>query len=84
MLRDRLGVKAFAEGPRLLWRRFRFRIADWEQLREAFDEVGGGDLAADFDQWLRRPGAPGLRLVEDMAFREGDRHGVSSTLSQGG
>ena len=83
MLRDRLGTKAFADGLHLLWRRFRFRIAGWEQVRQAFDEVGGGDLAGFFDQWLRRPGAPRLRLAETTAFREGDRHGVSFTLSQG-
>ena len=82
MLRDRLGAKAFAKGLGLLWQRFRFRTAGWEQLRQVFDEVDGGDLKGFFDQWLRRPGAPMLDLKDADRFREGDRNGVSFTLAQ--
>ncbi len=83
MLRDRLGAQAFADGIGLFWRRFRFRIAGWEEMRQVFEEVGGGDLTGFFEHWLRRPGAPTLRLADADVFREGEHHGVSFTLSQG-
>jgi hypothetical protein len=83
MLRDRLGARTFADGLSLFWKRFRFRVAGWEEMRQVFDEVGGDDLKDFFAQWLSRPGAPGPRLADAAVWRDAGRHGVSFTLSQG-
>ena len=71
MLRDELGKAAFTEGLRLFWQRQRFRVAGWSDLRQAFEEAAGQDLAWFFDQWLGRVGAPRLNLG-DVRLREQD------------
>jgi hypothetical protein len=39
-----------------------FKTASWETWREAFSREAGEDLAWFFDQWVKKPGAPRLRL----------------------
>lgn len=63
MLRDEIGAPAFADALRRFWSSHRFRPATWSDLRSAFEQASGRDLAAYFAQWLDRPGAPALRLV---------------------
>ncbi|MBE9552527.1 MAG: M1 family peptidase, partial [Proteobacteria bacterium] len=70
MLRNELGEEVFTNGLRLFWQRQRFRVAGWLELRRAFEEAAGRDLAWFFDQWLRRTGAPRLNLG-DIRMREG-------------
>lgn len=67
MLREAIGVAAFDEGLRRFWREQRFRVASWTDLRSAFERASGRDLAAFFDQWLSRPGAPELRITHATA-----------------
>ena len=82
MLRARIGAADFDDGVRRLWRRFRFRTAAWSDLARAFEDASGRDLGAFFDQWLRRAGAPELRLEDAGAQTDGARHRVSFTLAQ--
>ena len=67
MLRDTVGAAAFDQGVRDFWRANRFRSASWDTLRAAFERASGKDLAAFFGQWLERPGAPQLRIVDAKA-----------------
>jgi hypothetical protein len=67
MLRDRIGETAFDAGVRDFWRANRFRVASWDDLRMAFERASGQNLAAFFEQWLARPGAPRLRIAEARA-----------------
>lgn len=64
MLRREIGDGAFNEGVRLLWKRRQFQAADWDDLRAAFEAAATRDLAAFFNQWIDRPGAPSLRLSD--------------------
>ncbi len=83
MLRDEIGVETFANGVRLLWRRYRFREAGWDDLRRVFEEVSGTSLEAFFDQWLGRADAPRLELVEARPIRlDAGRAGLALTLGQ--
>lgn len=79
MLRDALGEAAFDAGVRAFWSAQRFRIASWDDLRGAFERVSGRKLAAFFEQWLERSGAPQLRIVDAAAepMAEGWRLRVS-------
>ncbi len=62
MLRDEIGREAFERGLRLIWARYRFRTAGWDELERAWAEATGRDLSAFFKQWVERAGAPRLRL----------------------
>jgi aminopeptidase N len=71
MLRMRLGDDTFRAGLRRFFADNRFRVADWEALRSAFEAVSGEDLGGFFDQWLTRSGAPALRLAAVEAVQDG-------------
>jgi hypothetical protein len=62
MLRRRLGDRLFIDGLRRFFSEQRFRVAGYSDLQAAFEAVSGLDLQQDFDQWVRRVGAPALRL----------------------
>ena len=62
MLRERLGDQTFIEGLRVLYAQYRFREAGFDDVEAVFSKVSGQPLAAFFDQWVKRRGAPELRL----------------------
>ncbi|MGF1641931.1 MAG: M1 family metallopeptidase [Rhodospirillales bacterium] len=82
MLRTEIGASAFDDGIRLFWRRHAFATAGWPDLRRAFEEASGWNLGWFFDQWVRRPGAPDLRLIAARSEVEEGRHRVVLTLGQ--
>ena len=83
MLREVIGAAAFDEGVRRFWREQRFRVASWNDLRSAFERASGRDLAAFFDQWLSRPGAPDLRITDATAVPTIAGWRLNVTLAQG-
>jgi hypothetical protein len=83
MLRDEIGAPAFDRGLRDFWNRQRFRVASWNDLRAAFERASGKDLAAFFEQWLQRPGAPALRIADAKAETTPAGWRLSVTLTQG-
>ena len=64
MLRDLIGEAAFDQGLRTFWSAQRFRVASWDDLRQAFEQASNRDLAPFFAQWIKRPGAPTLHIAE--------------------
>jgi hypothetical protein len=78
MLRERIGGDAFDRGVRRFWRQYRFRTADWDDLRAAFEAESGQALQRFFAQWLTRPGLPEVRLEAAV----GDAGETSVTLVQ--
>jgi hypothetical protein len=73
MLRRNLGDGSFYGALRRFWNANRFRRAGWDDLRTAFeDEIGGSSLVPFFDEWVKRPGAPVLRLADVSARDLGD------------
>jgi len=83
MLREAIGAAAFDEGVRRFWLEQRFRVASWNDLRSAFEHASGRDLAAFFDQWLSRPGAPELRITNAAVVPTADGWRLNVTLAQG-
>ena len=82
MLRQRLGDATFIEGLQRFYRDNRFRFADFDDLRSAFEAVSGLDLKAFFDQWTRRAGAPRLHLEEVTVTTAKGRWRLEFTLAQ--
>jgi hypothetical protein len=83
MLRDLIGETAFDAGVRAFWSAHRFRIASWDDLRGAFERASGRHLAAFFEQWLDRTGAPNLRIADAQAVPTSAGWRLSVTLIQG-
>ena len=79
MLRDRIGEPAFDRGIRRFWQTQRFRVADWSDLRAAFEAESGQRLESFFAQWLERTGLAEVALLAGR--HAGDR--VAVTLAQG-
>ncbi len=83
MLREAIGAAAFDAGLRRFWREHRFRLATWDDLRRAFEQASGASLAAFFEQWLQRPGAPDLRIANAQAVPTLSGWRLNVTLVQG-
>lgn len=82
MLRRRLGDKGFVEGLRRFYREHRFQRAGFADLQTAFEAAGGVSLAAEFQQWLTRTGAPALQVGELKTWPEGEGYRVAGILEQ--
>jgi len=82
MLRQLVGDDLFSKSFQQFYRENRFKRATFEDARAAFEAVCKQNLASFFDQWIRRTGAPELRL-SDLAFgNEKDGYFLNVTLSQ--
>jgi hypothetical protein len=82
MLRRELGDAGFEAGVRRLWTDHRLKTASWDDLRRSFESASGRDLRGFFGQWLSRPGAPRLRLLDAAAQATGDGFEVAIDLAQ--
>ena len=82
MLRRQLGDQVFIEGLRRFYRDNRFRYAGYAQLQSAFEAASGRSLAAYFEQWTQRTGAPSLRLEQVLLEPHGTGHRLKGRLRQ--
>jgi aminopeptidase N len=82
MLRERLGVKTFIEGLRALYAQYRFREAGFADVEAVFSKVSGQPLAAFFDQWVKRRGAPELRLTGESVQPAGKDYVLTARIDQ--
>ena len=62
MLRGELGDAVFTCALREFYRDNLFRRASFADVAKSFSQAAGRNLAAEFEQWTRRPGAPELRV----------------------
>jgi len=71
MTKRLLGAEDFREGLRRFYRTHTFEPSSWTDLEESFEEISGRDLTAWFEQWVRRVGAPSLRVGRPEPRDEG-------------
>jgi aminopeptidase N len=82
MLRRSVGDSLFWDGLRAFYAQYKFKMASWSDLATVFSRTSGQNLAWFFDQWVKRAGAPSVRLSNvDYAVRSGTGV-VSFTLAQ--
>ncbi len=85
MTRRRIGDEAFTRGLQRFYREQKGRRATFEDLARAFSAASKQDLEPMYTQWVRRAGAPDLRVsglrVEPAAAADGSRI-VRGTLRQ--
>lgn len=87
MLRGELGNDAFIAGIRHFYRHNRFRYAGFDDLEKSFENASGRNLAATFDQWVSRVGAPGIelqdvRIQHRAAEKQDESYVLTGTLKQ--
>ena len=70
MLRDVIGEDAFHSGIRSFWAQKHFKVASWNDLRQAFEQASGRSLGAFFEQWLNRAGGPAVNIASAVAHLE--------------
>ena len=82
MLRRALGDKTFIAGIRGFYRDEQFRFATFDDLRESLEKASGRDLRPEFDQWVKRTGAPEIKLRDAETGRQGEGDVVKAVLEQ--
>ncbi|SPP64899.1 M1 family metallopeptidase [Nitrospira lenta] len=66
-LRMEIGDEAFWRAVKQLIAEYSGRHADWRDLERIFTQSSGRELRWFFEQWIERPGAPAVAIVEAAA-----------------
>jgi hypothetical protein len=82
MLRLELGDAVFVDGMRRFYREQLFRQAGFADLERSFSAAAGRPLNGFFAQWVRRTGAPELRLSGARAEPTEDGFRLRARLEQ--
>jgi hypothetical protein len=82
MLRLELGDETFRAGLREFYRTNRFRTAAFDDLKKSFEGVSRKDLTAEFYQWVRRTGAPEIRISNARAEKTDSGYRLTARLEQ--
>ena len=81
MLRLEIGKEVFERGVSRFWRENKFKTTSWADLRLSFEKETGQNLKPFFDQWLNKPGAARLVLVDAESMKSGNAFETTFTLA---
>ncbi|MFQ5585835.1 MAG: M1 family aminopeptidase, partial [Thermodesulfobacteriota bacterium] len=82
MLRLQLGDDLFTRALRQFYSDNKFTLATFEDLQDTFSAVSGRELKTEFDQWIRRTGAPELRVRDAHTTVEGEGFRLTAVIEQ--
>jgi len=82
MLRLQLGDRLFIEGLRHFYTNNRFRHVGFKELQQAFEAISQQQLGDIFEQWVRRSGAPALKLSNTSASKTEAGYRLTGQLQQ--
>ncbi len=82
MLRRKLGDEIFLKGAKRFYGENKFKVAGFEDIRHAMEEVSGTGLKAFFDQWVNRNGAPEIAIKDIATDKYNDGYRIFITLQQ--
>ncbi len=82
MLHMELGDEAFVRALQHFYKAHRFQRAGFSDLERAFSESAGHDVSETFEQWVKRTGAPKLRVKTTKVERSGSEFRLIATLQQ--
>jgi hypothetical protein len=82
MLRQKLGDKTFTTGLQDFYQKNKFRFASFNDLQKSFERVSQKELKAEFDQWVRRKGAPKIKLVSAKSKKEVNGYDLILAIEQ--
>jgi hypothetical protein len=78
----RLGDQTFVKGLQGFYQRFKFRLASFDDLRESLERVSGKKLRSTFDQWVKRRGAPEIKVGQAKIREEDGGYVLTALLEQ--
>ncbi len=81
MLRNEIGDKVFIDGYRAFYGNYKFKKATWADIEESMETVTKKDLGPFFDQWLKRTGAPTIKILNPALMKE-DNFQIAFTIEQ--
>lgn len=84
MLRRMIGDEAFYGALRLIIKRNLYKKTSWDDLRDAFEEVSGEELDWFFDQWVKRKGAPFIKLGQVSCEKAAEGYRLDVEILQEG
>jgi len=70
MLRQQFGDDVFEKALHRFYRKYKGKIASFEDWRKTFVEITEKDLSNYFDQWISRTGAPQLQVKAATAYQK--------------
>ncbi len=82
MLRARVGDENFLGGFQSFYRKHKYSVGRWDDIRIAFEGAAGEDLKPFFEQWVDGVGAPELAI--ETAKQAGDSLTLVLTQNQSG
>jgi aminopeptidase N len=82
MLRQELGDQGFLQALQRFYRRHQFTVAGFGDVAAAFNEETDRPLNPFFEQWVRRAGAPALRVRDALATPKDNGFTLSANIEQ--
>ncbi len=82
MLRMQLGDRLFIQGLRHFYTNNRFRHVGFKELQQSFEAVSKQQLDGVFKQWIRRSGAPALKLSNTNVSKTEAGYRLTAQLQQ--
>lgn len=82
MLRQKVGDENFIKAVQSFNRNNKFKKASYSDIKNAFEEVTGEDLDWFFDQWIKRKGAPSLKLTESSVNKNDGKYELRFMIEQ--
>ena len=82
MMRQGVGDDIFIKSMQTFYRKNKFKRAGWDDIRLAIASVTGRDYKFGFDQWVKRKGAPELRISNAQVTGNTGNFDLSYTLTQ--
>ncbi|UCE79986.1 MAG: ChaN family lipoprotein [Nitrospiraceae bacterium] len=84
MLKNLIGEEQFIQALKSFINRNQFRVASWDDLKNAFETESGKELDWFFTQWIERPGIPEVVLEDISVSFRGSRKVISARVLQKG
>ena len=82
MLRLQLGDGDFVRSLRELYQQYKFKLATFADVQKAFEQTTKQSLSKEFSQWIKRVGAPNLRLKTATADAVNGKYRIKLELEQ--
>jgi len=84
MLRRMIGDESFYGALRLMVEKNLYQKTSWYDFRDVFEEVSGKELDWFFDQWIKRKGAPFIKLGQVGCQEEAEGYRLDVEILQEG
>ena len=82
MVRQQLGDQAFVKALHRFYRKYKFKVASFDDVETVFNNVTDDSLGPLFEQWVKRTGSPSLRVSQAVAKPKGDGYVLSAIIEQ--